>query len=117
MLRHPSRGGQKHGTEQRGTTDKHSRRTRRGRIRTRHRQFPPWWVGKTFGLATRKAGRAISEKPKRGEERLTSIRGWRSLQKQVNLILADMLWAEAIWRTVEVFGEIPYGVDIGPNGV
>jgi hypothetical protein len=38
-------------------------------------------------------------------------------RKQVNLVLANMLWAEAIWRTVEVLREILYGVDIGTDGV
>jgi hypothetical protein len=49
----------------------------------------------------------------------TFDRGWRKLAvaKQVNLVLADMLWAEAIWRTVEVLREILYGVDIGTDGV
>jgi hypothetical protein len=49
----------------------------------------------------------------------TFDRGWRKLAvaKQVNLILADMLCAEAIWRTVEVLREILYGVDIGTDGV
>jgi hypothetical protein len=38
-------------------------------------------------------------------------------RNKVNLVLANMFWAEAIWRTVEVLREILYGVDIGTDGV
>jgi hypothetical protein len=46
-------------------------------------------------------------------------RPWRELAvaKQVNLVLANMFWAEAIGRTVEVLREILYGVDIGTDSV
>ena len=49
----------------------------------------------------------------------TLDRSWRELAvaKQVNLVLANMFWAEAIWRTVEVLREIFYGVDIRTDGV
>jgi hypothetical protein len=40
-----------------------------------------------------------------------------AVAKQVNLVLANMFWAEAIWRTVEVLREILDGVDIGTDGV
>src|SRR6267378_8262388 len=49
----------------------------------------------------------------------TFDRPWRELAvaKQVNLVLANMFWAEAIGRTVEVPREILYRMDIGTNGV
>jgi len=49
----------------------------------------------------------------------TFDRSWRELAaaKQVNLVLANMFWAEAIGRTVEVPGEILYRMDIGTDGV
>jgi hypothetical protein len=49
----------------------------------------------------------------------TFDRSWRKLAvaKQVNLILANMFWAETIGRTVEVPREILYGVDVSTNGV
>ena len=34
----------------------------------------------------------------------------------MNLVLANMFWAEAIGRTVEVPREILYGVDVSTNG-
>ena len=40
-----------------------------------------------------------------------------AVAKQVNLVLANMFWAEATWRTGEVLREILYGVDIGTDGV
>jgi hypothetical protein len=50
---------------------------------------------------------------------MTFDRSWRepAVAKQVNLILANMFWAEAIGRTVEVPREILYGVDISTDGV
>jgi hypothetical protein len=49
----------------------------------------------------------------------TFDRSWRKLAvaKQVNLVLANMFWAETIGRTVEVPREILYGVDVSTNGV
>ena len=46
-------------------------------------------------------------------------RSWRkfAIAKQVNLVLANMFWAETIGRTVEVLREILYGVDVSTNGV
>jgi hypothetical protein len=45
----------------------------------------------------------------------TFDRAWRELAvaKQVNLVLANMFWAEAIGRTVEVPREILHRMDIG----
>ena len=40
-----------------------------------------------------------------------------AVAKQVDLVLANMFWAEAIWRTVEVLREILHGVDISTDGV
>jgi len=37
--------------------------------------------------------------------------------KQVNLVLANVFWAEAIGRTVEVLREILDGVNISTDGV
>jgi hypothetical protein len=49
----------------------------------------------------------------------TLDRCWRELAvtKQVNLVLANMFWAEAIWRTVEILREILYAVNIGTDSV
>ena len=35
----------------------------------------------------------------------------------MNLVLANMFWAKAIWRTVEVLRKILYGADIGTNRI
>ena len=40
-----------------------------------------------------------------------------AVAKQMNLVLANMFWTEAIGRTVEVLREILYGVDLGTDGV
>ena len=40
-----------------------------------------------------------------------------AVAKQVNLVLTNMFWAEAIGRTMEVLREILYGVDISANSV
>ena len=40
-----------------------------------------------------------------------------AVTKQVNLVLANMFWAEAIWRTVEVLREIFYRVNVGTDSV
>jgi hypothetical protein len=40
-----------------------------------------------------------------------------AVAKQVDLVFANMFWAEAIGRTVEVLREILYGVDISADGV
>jgi hypothetical protein len=47
----------------------------------------------------------------------TFDRSWRELAvtKQVNLVLANMFWAEAIGRTVEVLREIFYRVNSGDH--
>jgi hypothetical protein len=47
------------------------------------------------------------------EQRYGLDRSWRkvAVAKQVNLVLANIFWAQAIWRTVEVVCEILYGVD------
>ncbi len=49
----------------------------------------------------------------------TFDRSWRELAvtKQVNLVLANMFWAEAIGRTVEVLREIFYRVNVGTDSV
>ena len=49
----------------------------------------------------------------------TFDRSWRKLAvaKQVNLVLANMFWAETIGQTVEVPRKILYGVDVRTNGV
>ena len=40
-----------------------------------------------------------------------------AVTKQMNLVLADVVWAEAVRRTVEVPREILYGVDVSTNCV
>jgi hypothetical protein len=49
----------------------------------------------------------------------TLDRSWRELAvtKQVNLVLANMFWAEASGRTVEVLREILYRVNVGTDSV
>ena len=40
-----------------------------------------------------------------------------TLTKQVSLVLANMFWAKAIRRTMEVLRKIFYRVDVGTYGV
>ena len=49
----------------------------------------------------------------------TFDRGWRKLAvaKQVNLVIADVVWTEAVRRTAEVLRKILHRMDVGTNRV
>jgi hypothetical protein len=82
-----------------------------------------------FGFIQRQYSRSVSSSlvwpseclneektPSRGTT-FYSPRRQLAVAKQVNLVLANVFWAEAIGRTVEVLREILHGVDMSTGGV
>ena len=85
---------------------------------TQYSGHPPLTLGKRNVIGKIRPSECLDEEktPSSG----TTFDGPRrqsAVAKQVNLVLANMFWAEAIGRTVEVLREILDGVDIGTDGV
>ena len=85
---------------------------------TQYRGHPPLTLGKRNVIGKIRPSECLDEE-KTQSSGAAFDRPCRELAvaKQVNLVLADMFWTEAIWRTVEVLREILYGVDVGTDGV
>src|SRR6266496_4912524 len=79
---------------------------------------PPLTLGKRNVIGKIRPSECLDEE-KTQSSGTTFDRSWRELAvaKQVNLILANMFWAEAIGRTVEVPREIFYRVNVGTDSV
>ena len=79
---------------------------------------PPLTLGKRNVIGKIRSSECLDEE-KTQSGSTTFDRSWRELAvaKQMNLVLANMIWAEAIGRTVEVLREILHRVDIGTDGV
>ena len=61
--------------------------------------------------------RLDEEKTQSGSTTFDRTRREFAIAKQMNLILADVVWPEAVGRTVEVLRKILHRMDVGTNRV